>query len=228
MPKTEVILTHPIVGLGAESDQVKVAAGYARNYLLPQGLAIPLSAGNKRRLEVLRQRRAEREAHEFNTMSELAKSITKLTCLLKVKTGDDGKMFGSVTSGTIADELKHQFEISLDKRKIHLDHPIKALGDYDVDLRLHPEVHAKLKVKVESINPLPQAPEAPEAKPGEKGREGQMREKRSVRHGAQAKAEGKGETAGKAAEGRAARPERRPARAPAGKAEKPEKPEKAG
>jgi len=219
MPKTEVILTHPIVGLGAESDQVKVAAGYARNYLLPQGLAILVSAGNKRRLEALRQRRAEREAHEYNTMSELAKSITKMTCLLKVKTGDDGKMFGSVTNGTIADELKHQFEISLDKRKIHLDHPIKTLGDFEVDLRLHSEVHAKLKVKIESLNPLPQPVEA-EAKPGEKGKDGQFREKRSVRHGAQAKTDVKAEPAAKpGAADTKSRPEKRPAR-PAGKGDK--------
>ena len=165
MPKTEVILTHNIVGLGGESDQVKVAAGYARNYLFPQGLAIPVSAGNKRRLEVLRQRRAEREAHEFNTMSELAKSITKLTCLVKVKTGDDGKVFGSVTSGTIADELKHQFDISLDKKKIHLEHPIRTLGEHEIELRLHGEVKASLKVKVESINPLP-APAEEKGAPG--------------------------------------------------------------
>src|SRR5678810_1333500 len=130
MAKTEVILTHNIVGLGGESDQVKVAAGYARNYLYPQGLAIPVSQANKRRLETLRQRRAEREAHEFNTMSELSKSISKLIAVIHVKTGDDGKMFGSVTSGTIADELKHQFEISLDKRKIHIEHPIRTVGEY--------------------------------------------------------------------------------------------------
>jgi len=99
------------------------------------------------------KRRAEREAHEFNTMSELAKSITKLTCLVKVKTGDDGKMFGSVTSGTIADELKNQFDISLEKKKIHLDHPIRATGEHEIELRLHPEVKATLKVKVESITP---------------------------------------------------------------------------
>src|SRR6266566_8244620 len=140
MAKTEVILTHNIVGLGAESDHVKVAAGYARNYLFPQGFAIPLTGANKRRIEALRQRRAEREAHEFNTMSELAKGISKLTCLIKVKTREDGKMFGAVTSGTIADELKHQFEISLEKRKIHLDHPIRTLGEHEGELRLHPEV----------------------------------------------------------------------------------------
>jgi len=169
MPKTQVILTHNIVGLGGESDQVKVAAGYARNYLFPQGLAIPVTMANKRRLEVLRQRRAERESHEYNTMNELGKSITKLICLVKVKTGDDGKMFGSVTSGTIADELKHQFDISLDKRKIQLDHPIKNLGDYEIDLRLHPEVRATLKVRVESATPLPQPVAASESKPDEKG-----------------------------------------------------------
>ena len=150
MPKTEIILTHNIVGLGGESDHVKVAAGYARNYLLPQGLAVPVTHANKRRLESLRQRRAEREAHEYNTMSELAKGITKLTCVVKVKTGDDGKIFGSVTSGTIADELKHQFDISLDKKKIHLDHPLKTLGEHEIELRLHAEVKATLKVRVES------------------------------------------------------------------------------
>jgi large subunit ribosomal protein L9 len=177
MAKTEVILTHNIVGLGGESDHVKVAAGYARNYLFPQQLAIPLTMANKRRLEALRQRRAEREAHEFNTMSELAKGITKLTCVIKVKTGDDGKVFGSVTNGTIADELKHQFEIALDKKKIHLDHPIKTLGDHDVELRLHAEVKTTLKVRVESLNPPPTPPEAPEGKGGEKGERGERGER---------------------------------------------------
>ena len=149
--KTEVILTHNIVGLGGESDQVKVAAGYARNYLFPHRLAIPLSGGNKRRLEALRQRRAEREAHEFNTMSELSKGLGKLVCVLKVKAGEDGKMFGAVTAGMIADELKHQFDVSLDKRKIHLDHPIKQLGEYEVELHLHADVKGTLKVRVENI-----------------------------------------------------------------------------
>jgi large subunit ribosomal protein L9 len=165
--KTEVILTHNIVGLGGESDQVKVAPGYARNYLFPQRLAIPVSNANKRRLDALRQRRAEREAHEFNTMSELSKGLAKLVCVLKVKAGEDGKMFGAVTSGMIADELKHQFDVSLDKRKIHLDHPIKTLGEYEVELHLHAEVKGTLKVRVESTTLAaapttePAAPEAP-------------------------------------------------------------------
>jgi len=166
MAKTEVILTHNIVGLGGESDQVKVAAGYARNYLFPQGLAIPLTGANKRRLEALKQRRAEREAHELNSMTELSKSISKLICLITVKTGEDGKMFGTVTSGMIADQLKTQFDVALDKRKIHLDQPIRALGEHEVELRLHPDVTTKLKVRVESSTPLPEtvAAPAPEAK----------------------------------------------------------------
>ncbi len=160
MAKTEVILTHNIVGLGGESDQVKVAAGFARNYLLPQGLAIPLTGANKRRIEALKQRRAEREAHEFNTMNELAKGVSKLLCVVKVKTGEDGKMFGTVTPGMIADELKHQFEIVLDKKKIHLETPIRSLGEHEVELRLHAELKASLKIRVESINPLTASPEA--------------------------------------------------------------------
>ena len=154
MAKTEVILTHNIVGLGGESDQVKVAAGYARNYLFPQGLAIPLTGANKRRLESLKQRRAEREAHELNTMAELGKSISKLLCVIAVKTGEDGKMFGTVTNGMIADQLKTQFDISLDKRKIHLEAPIRTLGEHQLELRLHPDVTSTLKLRIESTNPV--------------------------------------------------------------------------
>jgi large subunit ribosomal protein L9 len=154
MAKTEVILTHNIVGLGGESDNVRVAAGYARNYLFPQGFAVPVSGANKRRIEALKQRRAEREAHEFNTMTELAKGVSKLICVVKVKTGDDGKLFGSVTAGMIADELKHQFDITLDKKKIHLEGPVKTLGEHEVELRLHAEVKSTLKVRVESLTPV--------------------------------------------------------------------------
>jgi len=155
MPKTEIILTHNVVGLGSESDHVKVAAGYARNYLFPQGLAIPLTGANKRRLEVLRQRRAERETHELTSMTELSQSLSKLTLVIAAKTGEDGKMFGSVTAGTIADELKHQFEATVDKRKIHLPVVIKKTGDYEVELRLHADVLTTLKVRVESSTQTP-------------------------------------------------------------------------
>ena len=225
--KTEVILTSNVIGLGAESDHVKVAPGYARNYLFPRGLAIPLSMGNKRRIEALRQRRAEREAHEFNTMSELSKGIGKLTLLIKVKTGEDGKMFGAVTAGTIADELGHQFDIHLDKRKIHLEHPIRTLGDHEIELRLHTEITAKLKVQIESTTPLP-AVEAPETRGGKEGPGGPRTEKRGHRPGREG-----AESAEKPAEARAAKgaekgAERgaRPSRAKGERPEKAEKPEK--
>lgn len=221
--KTEVILTSNIVGLGAESDHVKVAAGYARNYLFPQRLAIPLTHANKRRIEALKQRRAEREATEFNSMSELAKGVGKLICIIKVKTGEDGKMFGAVTAGMIADELKHQFDITLDKRKIHTEHPIRTLGDHDVELRLHQEVNASLKVRVESTTPLPATAEAsaPEDKQG-----AERTEKRGK--GRRADAAPARETAPETAEKktRAPRPERAPKAEKTHKGEKESKPEK--
>ena len=168
MPKTEVILTHNIVGLGAESDQVRVAAGYARNYLFPQGFAIPLTGANKRRLEALKQRRATREADELNHMTELSRSLVKLVAVVMVKTGEDGKMFGSVTSGTIADQLKTQFDIALDKKKIHLEHAIRTLGEHEVELRLHHGLTTTLKVRVESSTPVVKPVEVPPSAGGDK------------------------------------------------------------
>jgi large subunit ribosomal protein L9 len=212
MAKTEVILTHNVVGLGGESDHVKVAAGYARNFLYPQGLAIPVTAANKRRLEVLRQRRGERESKELTTMTELGQALSKLTLVIQVKTGDDGKLFGSITAGTIADELKHQFDAIVDKRKIHLVHPIKNTGDHEVELRLHAQVQTTLKVKVESTTPPPAPVEAPAGDRREqgRGREGRREGGRTPAPGRpreEAKPEGKAETK---TEGR---PERKP-RAP--------------
>jgi large subunit ribosomal protein L9 len=205
MAKTEVILTHNIVGLGGESDQVKVAAGYARNYLFPQGLAIPMTGANKRRLEALRQRRAEREAHELNSMNDLAKSLSKLICVVTVKTGEDGKMFGTITSGMIADQLKTQFEVTLDKKKIHLEHPLRALGDHDIELRLHQDVTTTLKVRVESSTP---APVATTASVVEAKREEPRTEKRGRRPEA---VPGRAEGGDKKPQG--PRPERKPAKA---------------
>lgn len=192
MAKTELILLKNVVGLGGEADQVKVAPGYARNFLIPHGLAIPLTGANKRRLEVLRQRRAEREAHELNTMSELGRTLAQVNLLVKVKTGEDGKMFGAVTAGTIADELKNQYEAAVERKKIHLPHPIKTLGDHEVELRLHPQVHVTLKVKVESTTPLPPPPEPAAAKPADKGAKPAKAEAKAPKpEGKPAKGEGK-------------------------------------
>ena len=203
MPKTEVILTHNVIGLGAESDHVKVAAGYARNYLFPQGLAIPLTGANKRQIEALQKRRVDREAKELSTMTELASTLSKLTLVLHVKTGEDGKMFGSVTAGTIADELRHQYDAQLDKRKIHLQHPIKTLGEHEVPLHLHHDVNCTLKVRVESSTPLsPEvqaqiaAQNAAAAKEAGKDKEAKGDVKTEKRGKGDAK--GKGESKGKA------------------------------
>jgi large subunit ribosomal protein L9 len=196
MAKTEVILTQNVVGLGAESDQIKVAAGYARNYLFPHKLAIPLTAANQKRLTALRKRRDEREKKELDAMKEVAASVDKIILRILVKTGADGRMFGAVTAGTIADELKHQCDLALDKKKIHLEQPIRALGDHEVQLHLHPTVASVLKVKVESTTPaeVPAVPSAPvqapapaEEKPGRPPREGRgisAREGRPARPGA--------------------------------------------
>ena len=155
MAKTDVILIKNVDGLGGESDQVNVATGYARNCLLPQGLAIPLTEGNERRLEALRKVRRTREIREAKDAKELSASFKHLILHLKVKTGDTGKMYGSVTPTNIIEQLDEQFEIKIDRRKVHLEEPIRTVGDHEVELRLHAEVKTTLKVRVESTNPLP-------------------------------------------------------------------------
>ena len=164
MSKTDVILIKNVDGLGGESDQVNVTTGYARNYLLPQGLAIPLTEGNERRLEALRKQRRSREIREAKDAKELSASFKHLILHLKVKTGDTGKMYGSVTPANIIEQLDEQFEIKIDRRKVHLTDPIRTVGDHDVELRLHPDVMTTLKVRVESTTPpLPEKEATAEA-----------------------------------------------------------------
>jgi len=180
MAKTEVILTHNIVGLGGESDQVKVAAGYARNFLFPQGFAIPLTSSNKRRIEALKQAprrtRGARVQHHDRTFQGRRETDLRH----QGQGGRRRKMFGSVTAGMIADELKHQFDITLDKRKIHLESPIKTLGEREVELHLHAEVKGALKIRVESLTPviLPVMEAAPaEARTEKRGKRPERAEK---------------------------------------------------
>ncbi|MFT4587122.1 MAG: large subunit ribosomal protein L9 [Candidatus Binatia bacterium] len=159
MPKKKVILTANVESLGSEADTVEVAPGFARNYLIPQGLAIPVTRSNARQMEVLQQRRAEREGHELAGAEELAKGVSKLVLLIKVRTGDDGKMFGSVTSAMILDELAHQFDVHLTKKQVHLSDPIRHTGDHDVELRLHTDVTCTLNVRAESVSLAPDTAE---------------------------------------------------------------------
>lgn len=161
MPKIDVILVRNVSGLGAESDQVKVAAGYARNYLVPQGYAIPVTQTNKRHLEALKARRAEREAREIATMTELGGMLSKLVLDIAVKTSEDNtRMYGSVTSATVVEELKARYDVVLDKHKIEIEKPIRSLGEHEVTVKLHPEVVVTLKLNIKSSNPVVAAPAA--------------------------------------------------------------------
>jgi large subunit ribosomal protein L9 len=159
MAKTDIILLKPVEHLGSESDEVSVTAGYARNYLIPEGLAIPVTSANKRRLDALKKRRDKREADELQHAKDLESSFKSLQLYINVRSGDDGKLFGAVTNSNIGEELKSQFDIDLDRRKIHLPEPIKLIGDYTVEMNLHADVHAKLKLSIKSTNPNAKLPE---------------------------------------------------------------------
>jgi len=156
----EVILTEHIASLAAsEGDMVTVAPGFARNYLLPLGKAIPNTSGNQRRITTLQAAKEKREAWDLQHMTDLGDSLKSLRLVITAKVGEGGKMFGSVTAGMICDELKNQFAVELDKKKVILDKPIKQVGEHHVKLDLHSDIEAELLVIVES-----DAPEEPEAK----------------------------------------------------------------
>lgn len=170
MATTEVLLVKPVDGLGGEGDQVKVRAGYARNYLLPRKIAVSLNASNKKHVEALKKRRAEREQEELSGAQDLAKKLEKTSIAFVVKTGEGGKMFGAITAQDIHEKLVAS-GIDLDKRKIHLFNPVKSLGKHEVKIKLHQDVTVELPFDVVSENPIePVATEAaPAAEKTEKG-----------------------------------------------------------
>ena len=166
MAHTEVLLVKPVEGLGGEGDQVKVRAGYARNFLLPRKIAVSLSASNKKRIDSLKKHRAEREQTELTGAQDLAKKLEKTSLAFAVKTGEGGKMFGAITAQDIHDKLAAS-GVELDKRKIHLFNPVKTLGKHEVKIKLHPDVSVELPFEVVSENPIEpvkseEAPAAPE------------------------------------------------------------------
>ena len=164
MATTEILLLKPVDGLGGEGDQVKVRAGYARNYLLPNGLATPMTQANRKRVDALRKRRAEREAAELNGAQDLAKQLEKLSIAFVVKTGEGGKMFGAITAADVHAKIV-EAGVELDRKKIHLHTPVKAIGNHEVKIKLHPEVSLELSFDVVSENPIDEAEdtEAPAA-----------------------------------------------------------------
>ena len=143
----EVILREDIKTLGRAGEMVRVKPGYARNYLLPQGLAYEATEGNRKRVAAEGRVRAARDQAERSEAERLASSLSQVSLKLSGKAGEEGKLFGSITTQDIADALGQQ-GYQIDRRKIELDHPIKTTGAHTVSIRLHPEVHAQLGVSV--------------------------------------------------------------------------------
>ena len=168
MSYSELILLKPVDGLGGEGDQVKVRAGYARNFLLPRGHAVPLNKGNRKQVEALKKRRGEREATELSGAQELGRKLEKTGLAFAVKTGEGGKMFGAITASDIHEKLVAA-GFDLDKKKIHLFTPVKTLGKHTVNVKLHPDVSVEVPFDVVSENPIVTTPvEDPAAKPARK------------------------------------------------------------
>jgi large subunit ribosomal protein L9 len=143
----EVILRDDIKTLGRAGEMVRVKPGYARNYLLPQGLAYEATEGNKKRIAAESRVRDVRNQAERTEAERLASTLSGVSLTLSGKAGEEGKLFGSITSQDIADALARQGH-TIDKRRIELEHPIKAIGEHAVTVRLHPEVNAELRVSV--------------------------------------------------------------------------------
>ena len=141
----EVLLMDAVPGLGIEGDVVRVADGYARNYLFPRGMASEVTEGKKRQIEKKRIERLELMRKEQSAAEELAKKFEGLSCTIAVKTSEGGKMFGSVTAAQIIEKMAEQ-GITLDRNQLKLDSPLHELGVFDVTVILHPEVKTTLKV----------------------------------------------------------------------------------
>jgi len=143
----EILLRQDYKGLGSAGDIVRVKDGYARNFLIPKGIAYLASDSSKRQYENEIKQQAWRLNKDKKNAEELAKKLETVSCTITVQVGEEDKMFGSVTSQNIAEVLEAQ-GFAVDKRKILLEEPIKSLGIYSVPLKLHPEVEATVKVWV--------------------------------------------------------------------------------
>ena len=143
----EVILREDVDKLGTRGQVVKVAGGYARNFLLPRKLAVAATESNKKIVEQERQGHLRREAKEKAGAQDLANMMTGVTVVIAQKAGEQEQLFGSVTSKDIAEALEKQ-DYHIDRRKIQLDDPIRQLGQYQVPVRLHREVTVEVTVQV--------------------------------------------------------------------------------
>ena len=144
----KLILTQEVSGLGAPGDVIEVKDGYGRNYLLPRGLGVLWSKGGEKQVTQIKRARGAREIRDLGHANEVKAELEALTVTLTTRAGDTGRLFGSVTVADVADAVRTSGGPELDKRKIEIGQPIKALGEYTVQVRLHAEVSAKVTVKV--------------------------------------------------------------------------------
>lgn len=154
MATSEVLLIQPVENLGAEGDQVKVKAGFARNFLLPLKFAVPLTRANRKQIEALKVRRAEREAKNLEDAKVQATKIADTHFAIAVKTGESGKMFGAVTAIHIHEKLVEAGFDAITRKQVQLSEPIKEIGQHAVTIKVFQEVEAELKFDVVSENPI--------------------------------------------------------------------------
>jgi len=144
----EIILLKDMEKLGDKHDIVKVKPGYGRNYLIPQGLAVNANAVNRKKRDVIIAEDDAKEAARLDEYREMAAKIEGKTLRIGVKAGTTGKIFGSVTSVQIANALKEQFDLELERKKIHLPEEVKEIGTYTAELHLHKELHTKVQFEL--------------------------------------------------------------------------------
>lgn len=144
----KVILQQDVKGTGKKGQVLEVADGFARNFLFPKKLAIEATSGNLQDVAHKKASEEKRKEKEKADAQALAVKLNSLTVEVTTKTGEGGRLFGSITNKEIAEVLNKQHNVLLDKRKLELKEPIKALGEYTITAKLHPEVSAKLQVKV--------------------------------------------------------------------------------
>ncbi|RSN03547.1 50S ribosomal protein L9 [Nonomuraea sp. WAC 01424] len=144
----KLILTNEVSGLGAPGDVVEVKDGYGRNYLIPRGYAMRWTRGAERQIETIKKARDAREIRDIGTAKEVAAALGALRVRLTTRAGDSGRLFGSITTGDIADAVKAAGGPVLDRRRIEIRNPIKSVGSHKITVKLHPEVSASVDVDV--------------------------------------------------------------------------------
>lgn len=147
----KVILKQDVKGLGKKEQMVEASDGYARNFLFPRGLAVEASATNVNIMKTKKEAEANKKDKEIAQAKELAKKIKDITLTLKVKAGDNGKLFGSITSKDIAEAMKAQQKLEIDKKKLVMPDSLKSVGTFEVEVKLYPEISSKFTVKIESL-----------------------------------------------------------------------------